>query len=154
MTVDADWARDRLEEYWQLARASCMVRHWSVTQGTVSQSSAESEVRAITKGCVEALYVKHLLEHQTARTLKKLKFGRTASSAEAIMQRLGSGSSVKHLEVQTMWVQQYNKLGLFSMNKLSTVETVAGLLTKQVRELPIFVMETTKNSSMMFTALL
>ena len=46
------------------------VRHWSVTWATVSLSSAESEAKAITKGCIEALYVKHLLEHQTARTIK------------------------------------------------------------------------------------
>ena len=40
------------------------VRHWSVTQATVSLSSAEPEAKAITKGCIESLYVKHLLEHQ------------------------------------------------------------------------------------------
>ena len=50
-----------------LAIGPCFtVRHWSVTQATVSLSSAESEAKAITKGCIEALYVKHLLEHQTA----------------------------------------------------------------------------------------
>ena len=37
---------------------------------TVSLSSAESEAKAITEGCVEAFCVKHLLEHQTARTFK------------------------------------------------------------------------------------
>ena len=31
-----------------------------------------------------------------------------------------------------MWVQQLNKLGLISMNKLGTLEIVADLLTKQV----------------------
>ena len=36
----------------------------------MSLSSAESEVKAITKGCIEAPYVKHLLENQTARTFK------------------------------------------------------------------------------------
>ena len=46
------------------------VRHWSVTQATVSLPSAEPEAKAITKGCIEALYVKHLLEHQTARQFK------------------------------------------------------------------------------------
>ena len=43
------------------------VRHWSVTQATVSLSSAESEAKAITKGCIESLNVKHLLEHQTVQ---------------------------------------------------------------------------------------
>ena len=47
-----------------LAIGPCFtVRHWPVTQATVSLSSAESEAKAITKGCIEALYVKHLLEH-------------------------------------------------------------------------------------------
>ena len=43
---------------------------WSVTQATVSSSSAESEAKAITKGCIVALYVKHLLEHQTAKNVQ------------------------------------------------------------------------------------
>ena len=32
-----------------------------------------------------------------------------------------------------MWVQQLNKLGLISLNKLGTLENVANLLTKHVR---------------------
>ena len=31
-----------------------------------------------------------------------------------------------------MWVQQLNKLGLISLNKLGTLDNVAGLLTKHV----------------------
>ena len=46
------------------------VRHWSVTQATLSLSSAESEAKAITKGCIEALYVQHVLECQTARPFR------------------------------------------------------------------------------------
>ena len=93
VTVDADWAGD--------PRTRCStsggvlaigqrftVRRRSVTQATVSLSSAESEAKAITKGCIEALYLKHVLER----------------SAKAIMQRLGPGRRAKHLEVQTMWV--------------------------------------------------
>ena len=69
--------------------------------------------KVITKGCIETLYVEHLLEHQTA-------------------QRLGPGRRAKHLEVQTMWVQQLNKIGLISLNKLGTLENVTDLLTKHV----------------------
>ena len=43
------------------------------------------------------------------------------------MQRLGPGRRAKHLEVQTMWVQQLNKIGLISRNK-----NASDLLTKQV----------------------
>ena len=110
VTVDADWETQRqgaslLEECWQSVRASL-------------------------KGCIEALYVKHLLEHQTARPFK-IEVWTDSSSSKAIMQRLGPGRRAKHLEVQTMWVQQ-NKIGLISLNLLNTLENVADLLTKHV----------------------
>ena len=114
----------RPEECWQF-------RHWSVTQATVSISSAESEAKAITKGCIEALYVKHLLEHQTARPFK-IEVWTDSSSAKAIMQRLGPGRRAKHLEVQTMWFQQLAQIGFISLNKWNTLENVADLLTKHV----------------------
>ena len=95
----------------------------------MSLSSAESEAKAITKGCIEALYVKHLLEQQTARTFK-IEVWTDSSSDNPITQRLGPGRRAKHLEVQTMWVQQLNKLGLISMNKLGTLENVADMMTK------------------------
>ena len=84
-----------------LAIGPCFtVRHWSVTQATVSLSSAESKAKAITKGCNEAVHVKHLLKHQTARPFK-VEVWTDSSSAKAIMQRLGPGRRAKHLEVQT-----------------------------------------------------
>ena len=75
MAVDADWAGDpktRCPTFGGvLAIGPCFtVRHLSVTQATMSLSSVESEARAITKGCVEALYVKNFLEHQTAKPFK------------------------------------------------------------------------------------
>ena len=136
MTVDADWAGDPKTRCSTsggvLAIGLCFtVRHWSVTQATVSLSSAESEAKAITKGCVEALYVKHLLEHQTARPFK-IEVWTDGSSAKAIMQRVGPGRRAKHLEVQTLWVQQLEKICLISLNKLDTMENVADVLTEHV----------------------
>ena len=136
VTVDADWAGNPKTRCSTsggvLAIGPCFtVHHWSVTQATVSLSSGESEAKAITKGCIEALYVKHLLEHQTARTFK-IEVWTDSSSAKAIIQRLGPGRRAKNLEVQTMWVQQLNKLGLISMNKLGTLENVADMMTKHV----------------------
>ena len=66
------WMQTGLETHGEvLAIGPCFtVRHWSLTQATVSLSSAESEAKAIAKGCTEALYVKHLLEHQTAMTVQ------------------------------------------------------------------------------------
>ena len=131
LTVDADWAGNPKTRCSTsggvLASGPCFtVRHWSVTQATVTIPT-----KSITKGCIEALYVKHLLEHQTARTFK-IEVWTDSSSAKAIIQRLGPGRRVKHLEVQTMWVQQLHKLVLISMNKLGTLENVADMMTKHV----------------------
>ena len=95
VTVDADWAGDPKT---RCSTSGLHIRHWSVTQATVSLSSAESEAKAITKGCIEALYVKHLLEHQTARPFK-IEVWTDGSSAKAIIQRRGPGRRAKHLEV-------------------------------------------------------
>ena len=97
----------------------------------MSLSSAESEAKTITKCCVEALYVKHLLEHQTARPFK-VEVWTDSSGAKAGMQRLGPRRRAKLLEVQTMWVQQLNKIGPISLNQLNTLENVADMLTKYV----------------------
>ena len=70
--------------------------------------------------------------HRSVTDRSKLKFGQDRGSADAIIQRLGPGRRAKHLEVQTMWFEQLNKIGLISLNKLSTLENVADLLTKQV----------------------
>ena len=48
------------------------------------------------------------------------------------MQRLGPGRRAKHLEVQTLWVQQLEKIGLISLRKESTLENCADVLTKHV----------------------
>ena len=71
-----------------------------------------------------------MLEHQTARH-SKLKFEQTAA-AKVIMQRLGPGRRAKHLELQTVWVQQLAKIGLISLNNLVTLENVTGLLTEHI----------------------
>ena len=115
VTVDADLAGDPKTRCSTsggvLAISPChTVRHWSVTQATVSLSSAESKASAISKGCIEALHVKHLLKHQTARPFK-VEVWTDSSSAKALVQRLGPGRRAKHLEVQTMWVQQLNMIG-------------------------------------------
>ena len=102
MRVDADWAGDPKTRCSTsggvLVIGPCfIVRYWSVTQATVSLSSAEAEAKAITKGCIEGLYVKRLLQHQAARPFK-IEVWTDSSSAKAIMQRLGPERRAKHLE--------------------------------------------------------
>ena len=59
----------RVEVCWQWVLASQFVSG-RLTQATVSLSSAESEAKTMTKGCIEALYVKHLLETSGFETIQ------------------------------------------------------------------------------------
>ena len=107
VTVDAAWAGDPktrcLTSGGVLAIGPCFaVRHWSVTQAICHYRRLSQRPRRSRRGCFEALYVRHLLEHrQTARTFK-IEVWTDSRSAKAITQRLGPGRRAKHLEVQTM----------------------------------------------------
>ena len=113
----------RLVECWQSVRASQF--HIGL------QHKQQHRYPQPSQSCIESLHVKYLLEHQIARPFK-FELWTDSSSAKTIMERLGPGCRAKHLEVQTMWVPQLNKIGLISLNKLGTLENVADLLTKHV----------------------
>ena len=85
------------------------LRHWSVTQATISLSSAEGEAKASTKGCVEVSTPR--VEGLTAET-HSFEHWTDSSSTRAISHRLGPGIRAKHLEEQTMWTQQISKQGV------------------------------------------
>ena len=74
IVVDSDWggcAKTRCSTSGGvLLLGDHLLRHWSGTQATVSLSSAEAETKAITKGCVEGLYMKHLLQGQNFGEVK------------------------------------------------------------------------------------
>ena len=85
VTVDADWAGNPKTRCSTsggvLAIGPCFTsRHWSVTQATVSLSSAESEAKAITKGCIER-------QHERSKS----NFGRTAAAPRPSYNVLGQG---------------------------------------------------------------
>ena len=96
VTVDADWAGDPKARCSSsggvLAVGPCStVRHWSVTQATLSLSSAES-AKAITMRCIEALYAKHLLWNTRRHGRSKSKFGRTAAAPRPSCNVLDQGA--------------------------------------------------------------
>ena len=99
-----------------------------MTQATVSLSSAESEAKTIPKGCSEALNVKHLLEHQTARPFK-IEVWTDSSSAKAIHATAWTRAQIKTLGGAD---DVGSNVDLISLIKLDTMENVADLLTKHV----------------------
>ena len=136
VTLDADWIGDPKSRWSMsdgvLAVGPCLtVLHWSVTQATASLSSAESAAKAITKGCIEALYVKRLLEHQTAR-LFKIEFWTDSSSAKAIMQRLGLGAERNTCRCRRFGLNSWTRSVSSRWTNWYAVD-VSNLLTKHVQ---------------------
>ena len=84
-----------------------------------SLNSGEAEARTITKGCVECIHAKNLLEGLTGET-HNLEVWTDSSSARAISQRLGPGRRAKQFGVWTMWVQQVSTQCILTVNTRRT----------------------------------
>jgi len=131
--TDSDWAsgRDRRSTSGGVIMlGEHVLRHWSVTQATISLSSGEAEVKGITRGAIEGLYVKHLLEQQQHHVDIEIKTD--ASAALAMCNRLGVGKRAKHLDIQILWVQQLVRAGILIITKVGTLDNLADPLTKHM----------------------
>jgi len=135
VVVDSDWAgcpKTRCSTSGGVMKYSGMpLKHWPTSQPTISLSSAEAEAKAITTGCIAGIYAKSLLEGLTGEE-HHLEIHTDSSSAKSIAQRRGPGRRAKHLEVQTMWVQQLVKQGIIKVVKVATEDNEADPLTKYV----------------------
>ena len=96
-------------------RGYCLKR---VTRATFSLSSAEADATAITKDFREGTYVENPLEG--LKSEKKQQNWTDRSSARSLSQRLGPRPRPKHLEVQTMWVQQVPKQNMLVVHERNT----------------------------------
>ena len=132
--MDSDWADDKKERKstsgGMIFLRGHLIKHWSCTQPTQSLSSGEAETKAVTKGAVEALYLKHLLGQQGFEV--SVVIHTDASAALGVFNRLGAGKRMKHIEIQNLWVQQLVRNGLVRLVKVSTHENPADILTKHV----------------------
>ena len=81
----------------------CCIKSWSKTQGTIAQSSAESELIATVKGETEALSLISLAADMGIELTARLHID--ANAALGIVERRGVGR-VRHLDVGTLWLQE------------------------------------------------
>ena len=87
---------------------------YSVTQATIALSSAESEFYATGSATARGLQCKVYLSETAGR---------------AMCQRTGVGK-VRHLELRFLWIQERLRLTAFRLNKETTEEMTADILTK------------------------
>ena len=104
--------------------------HAVKTQALVSVASAESEFYAGVKAVIEALYLKHFTE-SWKMPLKVKVFGDN-SAARVALKRSGPGPRMKHLQANSLFVQQYIKDGTVLLGCVTTEENVADIGAKHL----------------------
>ena len=105
------------------------IKHWSVTQSTLSLSSGESELHGISKGIATALGLKSLAKDLGFNIT--LRIHSDACAAIGIARRRGLGK-VRHLDVEDLWVQQKVRDGTVQLLKVAGVDNPADIFTKYV----------------------
>ena len=78
------------------------VKHWSVTQSTLSLSSGESELHGISKGVSVGLGMKSIIQDLGFKV--QVRVHSDACAAIGTARRRGLGR-VRHLDVEDLWVQ-------------------------------------------------
>ena len=110
-------------------RGKHIIRHWSVTQGTVTLSSAEAELGGITKGASISMGLRSVAADLGFHW--KLALFTDSTAAVGICRRRGLGK-IRHLATADLWVQDRIRTGDFTLQKVLGTENVADLLTKHL----------------------
>ena len=100
---------------------------YSVTQATIALSSAESEFYATGSATARGLQCKAYLS-ETERPCE-LDVYSDSTAGRGMFQRTGVGK-VRHLELRFLWIQERLRLKAFRLNKETTEEMTADILTK------------------------
>ncbi len=104
-----------------------LISTWSRTQATVSLSSAESELLAMSVATQEGQGVQHVLEELGEAV--PLLLCSDSSAARAVIKRRGPGR-MKHLTVRSLWLQDELRAGRLQLFTVRSSENEADLFTK------------------------
>ena len=104
-----------------------LVKAWSSTQTTVTQSSGEAEYYALVRAAAEGLGMQSIM--------KDMGWGASitvwvdSSAAKSIASRVGLGK-VRHMEVRILWLQEVVKAKRVQIRKVAGDRNPADVLTK------------------------
>ena len=108
---------------------SCLIKHWSKTQSTISLSSGEAELHGIAQGCSQGLGLQSLLKD--AGWVLPLHVYSDATAAIGIARRKGLGK-IRHLDVTDLWIQDRIRSKATTISKVLGTQNMADVLTKYV----------------------
>lgn len=131
--VDADWAGCRATRKSTSGGAMSFGAHpiktWSKTQAVIAKSSAESEFYGVIKGACEGLGMASLCKDQGEEI--EIQMHMDALAAKGIIERRGL-SRVRHIDIDTLWLQEQQARKLLPMTKVKGTENTADLMTKHI----------------------
>ena len=131
--TDANWAGCRSARKSTSGGAIMLgkacLKTWSKTQGTIAQSSAESELLASVKGAAEGIGMVSLA-HDLG-ILIRVRLHIDASVALGILERKGVGR-VRHLDVGSLWLQEQQLRNIIEMCKVHGLRNPGDLMTKHL----------------------
>ncbi|CAJ1383334.1 unnamed protein product, partial [Effrenium voratum] len=136
--TDSDWAgcleTRRSTDCYIAVLGGAVVACGSQTQpGLPATSSPDAELRGVSRGAREALFIKELATIDFGLKVKKPKLWTDSSSAQAAARRIGPGSKLRHLEVCEFYVQGAIQAGKLSVGKVKGTWNPANFLTKHAK---------------------
>ena len=128
---DSDWAGCRVTgksaSGGALMIGSHLIKAWSRTQNNVTLSSAEAELNAMVKCTAELLGTKSMMA-DWGRDKKGTLYA-DSSAALGIANRKGAGH-LRHININTLWVQEVQDRQGVTYQKVLGTENPADLMTK------------------------
>ena len=111
-----------------------MLKTWSRTQDSVTLSSAEAELVALSKLAAEVLGVRSMaIEWKVIDRGCTCPLYTDASAALSIAKRQGAGKT-RHINVRTLWLQEKAVQEILEYQKIRGEDNPADGLTKHVRQ--------------------
>ena len=136
--TDSDWAgcleTRRPTDCYIAVLGGAVVACGSQTQpGLPATSSPDAELRGVSRGAREALFIKELATIDSGLKVRKPKLWTDSSSAQAAARRIGPGSKLRHLEVCEFYVQGAIQAGKLSVGKVKGTWNPANFLRKHAK---------------------
>ena len=107
------------------------LKSYSKTQGTIAQSSAESELIAVVKAACEAIGSVALADDLGIKLRVRLHID--AAAALGILERQGVGR-VRHLDIGVLWLQEQQLRRIVELAKVLGTKNPADLMTKHLAQ--------------------
>ena len=106
------------------------IKGWSTTQASITLSSAEAELVAMTTAVAETLGIISMAQ-DLGYQLKGTVYA-DSSAALAIADRKGSGK-LRHINIRMLWIQEKQQRGEIELRKVGGVMNPADLFTKHLQ---------------------